>query len=160
MGERQLNEIHSKLDEIVQESKLLIAEFQKITQRTPRNPSSFFGLFKKKRNVAAYNNFRSVDNKLGDAVERLTRFGADNARYLSVSTQAYVAAYGEYLQSVKTAAELRVAFEQQFMELNMWRSSAEQVDCMKELAEMIDPGLEDCEEKAHKVNEVILSFKR
>lgn len=93
-------------------------------------------------------------------MEHFARFRADNAHYLSVPTRAYVAAYEEYLQSVKTAAELRVAFEQQFMELNMSTSSAEQVDDMKKLSGMIGPSLEDCEEKAHWVNHVINSFKR
>lgn len=160
LGKQQLNEIHSELDQIVRKSEALIAEFQRITQKTPQNNYSLLGLIRKKRNPKVYDNFRSVDNKLGDAVVRFARFRADNECYLSVPTRAYVEAYEEYLQSVKTAAELRVALEQQFMELDISTNSVEEVDHVKKLSGMIGPSLDDCEEKAHKVNEVINSFKR
>lgn len=46
LGRPQLSKIHSELDQIVQESESLIAEFQRITQKHPRSPIHslvFFG---------------------------------------------------------------------------------------------------------------------
>jgi hypothetical protein len=96
-----------------------------------------------------------VDDKLGDVVAAIDRFRTNNICYLPVSTRVYIAAYEEYLQSVKAAAELRVAFEREFMGLHMWTCSAEDVDHMRKLSIMIGPSLEACERNAHKVNLVV-----
>ncbi|MCW5204943.1 hypothetical protein VU02_03345 [Desulfobulbus sp. N2] len=157
---QKLDELHSELDELVRKSEQLIADFQRLTRKVPRQPYSFLGFFRKKRNAEACGKFRSVDNKLAEAVEAIAYFRANNSRYLTVSTQAYIVAYEEYLQSVKTAAELRVAFEQKIMGIDMSTSSTEDVDHMKKLSTMIGPSLEDCERKGQKVNQVINSFKR
>lgn len=160
LKKQKLDELHSELDELVRKSEQLIAEFQRLARKVPRQLYSFLGFFRKKRNAEACGKFRSVDAQLAEAVEAVACFRANNSRYLAVSTQAYIVAYEEYLQSVKAAAELRLVFEQEFMEIDMLTSSTEDVDHIKKLSTMIGPSLEDCERKGHKVNHVINSFKQ
>ena len=157
---QKLDALYSDLDAIVQKSEALIAEFMRLTREVPRRPYSLLGFFRKNRNADAYGNFRRVDDKLGDVVAAIDRFRTTNIRYLPASTRVYIAAYEEYLQSVKAAAELRVAFEREFRGLHMWTCSAEEVDHMRKLSVMIGPSLEACERNAHKVNVVIKSFER
>ncbi len=156
---QKLDALYSDLDEIVQKSEALIAEFMRLTREVPRRPYLLLGFFRKNRNADAYSNFRRVDDKLGDVVATIDRFRTNNICYLPASTRVYIAAYEEYLQSVKAAAELRVAFERKFMGLHVWTCSAEDVDQMKKLSVMNGPSLEACERNAHKVNEVIKSFE-
>ena len=157
---QKLEAWYSDLDEIVRKSEALIAEFMRLTREVPRRPYSLLGFVRKNRNADAYSNFRRVDARLGDVVAAIERFRTTNISYLPASKGAYIEAYEGYLQSVKAAAGLRVTFERKFMGLDMWTSSAEDVDHMSKLLVMIGPSLEACERNAQKVTVAIEALAR
>jgi len=145
-------ELHSDFDEIVRKSEGIIMEFQRLNCEVDRKSYSLFRLFWKNRSPEMYTKLLQVDDKLADMVAVADRFRMTNMRYLAASMQTYIMGYEDYLQSVKTASELRVSFERRFMELNLSTSNEEDVEHTKKLAAMIESSLDTCEKKAHRVN--------
>lgn len=148
----KLEDIYSNLDEIIRESEALIAEFMKINCEVEKKAYSLFRFFRKKRTSEIYGKFHRVDEKLMEMGHTLERFCINHIDKLPASTQAYVRAYEKYLNSVETATELRVDFEKQLSEFDIWKSKKEDMTSIGKLKSMIGPSLAICEMNAHHVN--------
>ena len=122
-------------------------------------PLALLGFIRKNLNSNAYANFCRLDEQLGKASDVIKDFYTTNNVHLPLSTQTYIAAYGEYLQSVKAAAELRVTFEREILDYNIWTCTHNDLDNLNSLMDRISHSLDICEKYAQKVNEVIVSFE-
>ena len=111
--------------------------------------------FQKKSKKSNCYSFKSLTEKLKQVSFLFYNFCNVNISKVPNKTKNYLEIYGEYLDSVLEAMELRTDFEKKYRELSINKSTIRDLQNIKILTKKISLALNKCEENSILVNEVV-----
>ena len=147
--------LYDELDNIIQRSSFLIEEFQKLSVKIDKPLYLLVNLFQKKSKKSNCYSFKSLTEKLKQVSFLFYNFYNVNISKVPNKTKNYLEIYGEYLDSVLEAMELRTDFEKKYRELSINKSTMRDLQNIKILTKKISLALHKCEENSILVNEVV-----
>jgi hypothetical protein len=153
------NLLYDELDNIIQRSRSLIEEFQKLSVGIDKPLYLLVNFFQKKSKKSNYYSLKSLTEKLKQMIFLFHNFFNANISNFPNRTKNYLEIYREYLDSVLKAIELRTDFEKRYRELSINKSTIRDLQHIKMLIKEISLALKKCKENSILVNKIVKEMK-
>ncbi len=153
------NLLYDELDNIIQRSSTLIKEFQKLSLRIDSSLYLLLNFFRNKNKKSNYYILKSLTEKLKQVSFLFHNFCNVNISKFPDKTKNYLETYGEYLDSVLEAIELRTDYEKRYRELSINKSTIRDLQDIEILIKEISFALNKFKENSILVNKVVKEMK-